>query len=216
VDVAVAQASQLNAFAPVLNNSLTSLLKDMTRKVSAALNQLGVRHFLYGGAMLGHVIYNDLLPWDDDVDIVCFDKFNIVQLSRLIRPYAICHGEIPKIFNPKLPLFRVQGHIFSVPFIDLAQIAEVGDQCIHHSVYGGDDVYPKDVILPLKKSRFAYVPRDAETACKIKFGNECFTSAVPPIFSHKEWRWTEFGNERVPMADIEARHKFATYLHLFL
>lgn len=212
----VVHPSQLNAFAPVLDNRLKSVLKDMTRKVSAAFDQLGVRHFLYGGAMIGHVLYNDLLPWDDDVDIVCFDNFNIVELGRLVSPYTFCPGKVPKIFDPRLPLRKIGSYVFSTPFIDLTPITEIGDRCVHHSVYGGDDVYPRDVIFPLVKSRFAYVPQDAEEACRLKFGEACFASAVPPRFSHTKWAWTNFGNERVPMSEIEAHHQFTTYLHLLL
>lgn len=94
----------------------------------------GIRYFLFGGTLLGAIRHNDIIPWDDDVDVVMirseYEKFNKIAASQLSSRYRWHVPEdnntffdfIPRIEDLKSRLEKtdnplITNHIFLDVFI---------------------------------------------------------------------------------------------------
>jgi hypothetical protein len=60
------------------------------------------------------------------------------------------------------------------------------------------------MILPLKKTRFAYIPNKPQAYCHKKYGMDSLKSALPHVFDHNAWKPTDFPKVRVPIDEINA------------
>lgn len=58
-------------------------LKQMLDELTAFLEQNGIRYFLGYGTLLGAARHHDMIPWDDDIDLMMFRK----DYDKLLRLY---------------------------------------------------------------------------------------------------------------------------------
>jgi hypothetical protein len=160
---------------------------------------------LYGGSLLGHILWGDLLPWDDDIDVVT--TMSPAELD--VRPFSslrIDYGVNPlvKVFDPRDARVPMADHSF--PFIDVSMFHDSNRFVIHPSTHGGIDRFPRELIFPLRRVRFgvchAIVPHDPIRLLKIKYGPDCFTSARTPYWDHRYEQFTHFPNERLSLDAI--------------
>ncbi|BBO31048.1 LicD family protein [Lacipirellula parvula] len=173
----------------------------------ARLDATGVKYILYAGSLLGAVLYGEVLPWDDDVDVLLLEDVDRQWLqSRLPELTARQHcAQLVKIFRP------AKGASSGVPpgtlSLDVLKSFRDGDQLCHRSMWGGIDRFPIDKVIPLRRLKFgpvdAWGPHCPQEFCQIKYGRACLESALPPFWDHVAKARTRYPQMRVPLAEIE-------------
>ncbi len=196
-------------FAPSLSPTDRAALFDLVGRVDAALRELGLDYVLYGGALLGQCIYRDLLPWDDDADLLVLGELPPEELcARLGRVLpglcVVTHKGQLKVARPAPPGSPVP---WAIPFVDIGFMYRQGDEWCHNSMWGGVDTFPAADITPTARAPLGgvevSVPARSEAVCRRKYGPECLTSAVPPAFDHRAEHRTGFPRVRVPLDRID-------------
>lgn len=205
------QSSIEKYFAPVLSPDEKDRLYRMMEAIDKSIQ---APYFVYGGSLIGCLLYGDFLPWDDDIDILCEHPEEVVltefqTVPTWTPPPADHRILIQKCFDPTLPLVHRKGYgSRSFPFIDMSVYYEEEGEVRHRSVYGGIDAFPRDLIFPLKRAKFGpievNVPNDARAVLTMKFGDDWETTATPPKWDHRNERATHFPNDRFLVSDIRA------------
>ena len=76
--------------------------KDVLKKFADICENNNFRYFLYGGTLLGAVRDKDIIPWDDDVDVIMprpdYEQFvdYCISYSNDISPYVLFHWKTNK------------------------------------------------------------------------------------------------------------------------
>src|SRR5271170_4585199 len=92
----------MDCFKPSLTEPQRVKLFTLLRTLDCSI---GARPWmLYGGSLLGYVLRGDLLPWDDDIDVVT----TVSPMELDVRPFSsvrIDYGMNPliKVFDPGDP-----------------------------------------------------------------------------------------------------------------
>ena len=71
---------------------LQSLLKEMLEVIDGICREEKIPYMLWGGSCLGAVREHDIIPWDDDLDIIVWrkDKKRIEEALRKKLPERFC------------------------------------------------------------------------------------------------------------------------------
>lgn len=120
------------------------------------LEKQNITYWIIGGTTLGAVRHNDIVPWDDDVDIGMFEK----DLDKLLS----INGELKKYgfeiaFSWKIYKFRKIGQEY--PFIDIFCYIKEGNTYIMNRAdlrnIWKNEYYLEDELFPLKKYKFGHL-----------------------------------------------------------
>jgi hypothetical protein len=171
----------IDHFRPALTNDQKARLHALLALLDQSLRDRP--WMLYGGSLLGCVLWGDLLPWDDDIDVVT------TLLPADIKPMRFSKIRMDYGSNPLIKVFdsadpQVPGCRHSFPFIDVSMIHESGPFIMHPSTHGSIDRFPREIVFPLHSVLFgtgsAMAPNDPVALLKLKYGQDCFTTARTP------------------------------------
>ena len=171
-------------FRPPLSPHDRDVLRDLVRQVDGALRELGLDYVLYGGALLGHCIYQDLLPWDDDADLLVLTEVHPEVLAERLGN-ALPSLQVVPHFPKLLKVFHQHAwRPRGFPFVDVGFMYPSRGAWRHDSMWGGADTFPAATVTPTRRGRLGQtevnVPQDPEAVCRRKYGPDCLTTAVPP------------------------------------
>ncbi len=185
------------------------LLHEMMGALCLALRD--VPWILYAGSLIGAELIGDILPWDDDIDVLAETLPARLEIGRFAEyRLTYCDGQqLVKIFDPCRML--IPGFPYSFPFIDLATMEVSADEVRHPRTQGGFDVFPAADVLPVRRARLGpnmvNVPASPAAVISSKYGKDWRLSSPPQSWSHRrEWH-TFLPPERVPVADLLAYHR---------
>lgn len=88
-------------------------LKFMLKDVKKALDEMKVPYFIEGGTLLGAVRHQDIIPWDDDIDI-CFFINDYDKLLKGLHKnldsslYVVQCFDTDKNYNVTQPIIKVR------------------------------------------------------------------------------------------------------------
>ena len=147
------------------NNIKTEDAKEFLEKFYKFCNKIGIKPFLFWGTLLGCIRDNNLIPWDDDIDLMVTYPEIIKLLSKTDNLYGLNIKINELKFNVVNRPFVLRLEYKNIP-IDIDVIHDENDeQFICREIYAGKDkktYLPKKFIYPLKQINFlgtkVYVP----------------------------------------------------------
>lgn len=177
-----------SVFLPALSESERAILFDLAVKLSVMCHLLNITYFMYGGTLLGSYRHHDLIPWDDDIDLIVEGSQREKLYSNLISLphdyHVIVAGNRFKFFSTHSK--RTTMYPWNWPYLDISFYFE-NDTHIWDS--GGEFrryIYHKNIIFPLHDRPLGNIylkaPRDSFAYIKSTYKNpNCETH----FYSHR-------------------------------
>lgn len=165
-------------------------VKYILNKVFEIFNKYKVKYYFAYGTLLGYARHNDLIPWDDDIDIIIdeddleiFKKKCIPELKKY-NIDSVVFQNIPGIKYKLCDLrnTKIKGYNYSWPFIDIFVYKKINEYTIFDYNENQKISFPNK--FKLKKVTMnnihGYVPENYELYLNKMFPNwstDCISSA---------------------------------------
>ncbi|KAI0226193.1 hypothetical protein LSAT2_023157 [Lamellibrachia satsuma] len=175
--------------ASVMNAEEKQLIFDLVEKVAYVCMLRNITYFLYSGTLLGSYRHHDMIPWDDDIDVIVNQSQRAVlhsSLETLYPRYAVAYAG-PRIKFYSLHSTSTSKYPWKWPYVDISFFYENATHVGDISPQFRHCVFPKSIIFPLHTrplgNLYLNSPFDAYAALKIGFNNlhHCTTHS----YSHK-------------------------------
>ncbi|XP_005097439.1 uncharacterized protein LOC101853932 [Aplysia californica] len=135
-----------------------NLLKAALEVFDRVCTNASIEYFLYGGSLLGSFRHHDVVPWDDDADVIVplrnrrllkqeLEKENPLYVINLFQRTTW------KFFSRRAK--QIPGWSWKWPFLDIFFYDENATHIWDvHAKYARDFVYPKPLVFPLTRRPF--------------------------------------------------------------
>ena len=159
------------------NKDVVILLKKHLSEVNAILFQHKEKPFLIGGTLLGAIRDNDIIPWDDDIDIGLVTKDTSLLTKKLLIIFdpakyfvkPVFFGcKIISILNPSIFIdifyFHLNDDVYELSFFQARR-------------YWQQEYYHRNQLENLEHQRLGvnsyYVPSNSVSYLHRKYGADC-------------------------------------------
>lgn len=184
-------------FAPAMTVKERSRLYDLIERVDKGLE--GIDHSLCWGGLLGYVRFKEHMLWDDDADFIAVDLPPIEELKRRMPGLEVVKDTYFKVFFPED--FKLPGNNFAFPFVEINPAKRVNGKIVAKTSFNlPDDEFPEELLFPSMKRKFGPIevslPADPKALAIHKYGKQSLTSAMPPFWSHRYDKRTDYGGAK--------------------
>lgn len=172
---------------------------ELLNKLINILNEFKIKYFIISGTLLGYVRHNDIIPWDDDIDIMV-DNTIILKINEIYNKYK---NEFTFI-NKQNFLFKICYKNKSIPIeCDILKkcLLNPNDQYfwpfIDMFVYNESEnklnffnkSWDKKHFFPLKEVSFlnmkVNIPSNPDYFLKINYGENYLKTFISNKYNHK-------------------------------
>ncbi len=192
---------------------------NLLKKTIHILDECKIPYFIISGTLLGCVRHNDIIPWDDDIDLIVessilqklpaiFARYQQQLTFLMVGNYLIkvCFnsilGLLPECKSVKIdcPVYNKyilnRGGVYNFPFIDLFIYNNNNNNTL--TFYNKEWDYNR--FFPAREIKFVgirnvKVPRDPNYFLSINYGSNYMTNIVPSSFNHREEKKINNDNE---------------------
>ncbi|CAL1536063.1 unnamed protein product, partial [Lymnaea stagnalis] len=182
--------NELLAFQPGLTPSEREALLMLFQNFVRACLRFNVPFLIYGGTLLGSLRHHDIIPWDDDIDVIA----NSSDRARLRHALRSVPGDFG-LNSPRGQRWKfywtkpktIPHKPFRWPYIDIFFFLENATHIFDESFdYRATFSFPKQLTFPLCLRPFAGAllpaPRDSDAVVKRNYSPSLCTSLS---YSHK-------------------------------
>ena len=156
-------------------------LRDVLRETVRVLDEAGIPYFIQGGTAIGAHFFDDIVPWDDDIDLGLTRE----NYERFLReaPALLGEGYVLQEFTtePNTPFYFAKVRKVNSRFVEREWVGLPIAEGIYVDIFPYD-LIPDDPKLERRQRR------------KVKFWVNCFTAKSVWL-----WRWFGRANNGVVM-----------------
>lgn len=170
---------------------------DLLKNIIMILNEYSIDYFLISGTLLGYVRHNDIIPWDDDIDLIVSSKF--LELEEDIQKkynsfvFFNLYPDLIK-FHDVNYIKKAKREKFGWPFVDMFIFFE---NEIENNIIFFKKKWKKNKFYPKKIINFVgiqnvVIPNDPDYFLKKNYGDNYNSVLTSKKFDHKEEKnvWT--------------------------
>ena len=167
---------------------------ELLGKVQVVCDQINITCIMNAGTLLGSYRHLDIIPWDDDVDILYYPLKDVNKLFHALEALSPEYGvgrlsarqEGLKFFhNIKSQPVRKQ---WRFPFVDFIPLEDKNETHVRN-YYFKFKVFAKDTIWPTRKRQLGKImfdaPNDVEKFLKRATGKPYMTKCKTHFWSHR-------------------------------
>ncbi len=180
----------------------------------------GVDYCVMFGTLLGLLRHNDLIPWDDDLDIIIFDidKFEEKCRHQLEAKGYVVYDDMRSFDGvPKRCGYRIHaeqgldipGQTWKFPWLGVWEPTIVSqDSGDVMTLLPETFAYAVEDFFPLERRAFldftVSVPRLSEEIVKQYYGSDCMDVCVLHNLDHRHYKPTGFPTTKFALQDVLA------------
>jgi hypothetical protein len=192
---------------------------NLLKKTIDILDTSKIPYFITSGTLLGCIRHNDIIPWDDDIDLIVdssilqklpaiFSRYQQQLTFLMIGNYLIkiCFssilGSLPECKSVKIdcPAYNKyilnKGGVYNFPFIDLF----IYNNNNNNTLTFFNKEWDYNRFFPTREVKFVgikkvKIPRDPNYFLSINYGSDYMTNIVPSTFNHREEKKINNDNE---------------------
>ena len=173
---------------------------EILQQVSSILTEYSIPFFLTCGTLLGHERHGGMIPWDNDIDLMCFvEDIDFVEYlcRKNIKKHIVLRstgGGIDEKY-PQYDYICIQYSKHNKVHVDIGFLASINKELLIDStehqanvLEESDDltlfkqwIYPKKLLFPLKSATFygvdCFIPNKSRDLLKYMYGDDVFKYA---------------------------------------
>ena len=174
-------------FRPLITEDEKKLLLQLVEVVDKTCLKHNITCLLDGGSLMGSLRHNDMIPWDDDIDMVYFsfqEEALVKALNNISPDYEAYNNRGHTKFMHKTSIQYNVKKPWRWPFIDMFSV-EDNSTHIRYSHFTA----PKSSIWPIRRRQFGPIrvsaPKNAELWMMLHYGKSWNTKCKSLNRSHK-------------------------------
>ena len=206
----------LKAFQTIMTPEEKHKMKKLLEMFVLAVQKINMTYFMYGGTLLGSYRHHGIIPWDDDVDLICNASQKLQLKKALLRynsEYTVwAYGKERWKFFSKSGA-KIKAAPWKYPFIDISFFKEnqsyIWDQ---DRGFSHNFRYLKHNVFPLIKRPFwgthLFAPKDTYVVLKKNYDTRlCSTTH----YDHKYEKRTSVNSRlTIPCVKLWKYHPFVS------